>query len=270
MGKNRKKAPRRAPSNRGGEEIVFDPQARQAYLQGFSTRKRERRVYGLAMQKVKDRKAKLEQRAEMKKAVLEQIEEAEQQKEDLLSGILEEIGGPRLPTASPAMETHNSRMEEPVEHVQTYQDEATQSHWGGAVIVTTSTRLPDDSDDEDDGDERQHHHHHKSNTQTTQPHQNPDRRAKKKSVDAAQQYAGNVERFMNELKGKIPGKKKRDAKHAKLHHRGNHGAANMKGMANSTDLKIAQKALSRSEAKGRGGGGKGVRGGGGKKRKGGR
>ena len=42
------------------------------------------------MQKVKDRKAKLEQCAEEKQAIREQIEEAEKQKEALLEGILEE------------------------------------------------------------------------------------------------------------------------------------------------------------------------------------
>ena len=77
---------------RGKKEIVFDPEARKAYLRGFSDRKRQRRAFGLAMQKVKDRKAKIDQRKQDKKDELERVEEAERQKEELMEGEVLNLG----------------------------------------------------------------------------------------------------------------------------------------------------------------------------------
>ena len=77
---------------RGKKEIVFDPEARKAYLRGFSDRKRQRRAFGLAMQKVKDRKAKIDQRKQDKKDELERVEEAERQKEELMEGEILNLG----------------------------------------------------------------------------------------------------------------------------------------------------------------------------------
>lgn len=54
--------------NKRGLSLVFDPEARREYLTGFSKRKTERRKFGLAMQKVKDRKARLLEREEIRKA----------------------------------------------------------------------------------------------------------------------------------------------------------------------------------------------------------
>eukprot|EP00536_Pseudo-nitzschia_multiseries_P002013 jgi/Psemu1/283424/fgenesh1_pg.27_\ len=65
-------------------ELVFDPEARKAHLRGFSERKRQRRAFGLAMQKVKDRQAKIDERASTKKSELERLLEAERQKTNLL------------------------------------------------------------------------------------------------------------------------------------------------------------------------------------------
>ena len=83
--KKKEKSKHKMPSSmikRGNKrEVVFDPEARKAHLRGFSERKRERRAFGLAMQKVKDRKAKIEQRASEKKDELQRVEEAEHQKE---------------------------------------------------------------------------------------------------------------------------------------------------------------------------------------------
>ena len=45
--------------------ITFDSDKRHDYLTGFSSRKKERRAFGLAMQKVKDRQSKLEERKGM-------------------------------------------------------------------------------------------------------------------------------------------------------------------------------------------------------------
>ena len=65
-------------------EVVFDAEARASHLRGFSERKRQRRAYGLASQRVKDRKAKIEQRREEKKEEMRKVEEKERQKEELL------------------------------------------------------------------------------------------------------------------------------------------------------------------------------------------
>ena len=219
------------------EEIVFDPEARKEYLKGFSERKRNRRAYGLAMQKVKDRKTKLEQRADQKQAVKEQIEQAEKQKESILDGIIEEREFPKGPlVAAPTkkLETDN------VDNVQTYEDNETKSHWGGAVTVTTSTHIPGDSSSDEEEEQKK----------------SPNK--KNRNADEAQEYAGNVERFIDQLKGNMPSKRKN--KDRRLQHKGKHGASTMKGMAGSGDLKIVQKALQRTEAKqkgkGKGRGGK--------------
>ena len=58
-------------------KITFDPTDRREYLTSFSARKKEHRAFGLAMQKVKDREAKLEERKKQREAQLERIEDIE-------------------------------------------------------------------------------------------------------------------------------------------------------------------------------------------------
>ena len=227
-------------------EIVFDPEARKSYLRGFSERKKKRRVYGLAMQKVKDRKAKIEQRAEERQAVQEQIEQAERQKEELLEELVEEnkksiVHAPYFSNkdysdsdSSSDVEKQEEEDEGDIDKVETYQDVQTQSQWGGEVIVTTSTHIPGDSDDDDDDDD-------------DEAANEPKKKKNTRSTDMEQEFAGNVEKYMKQLKGNLPGKKKKD--HRQPKHKGKHGAANMKGMAAGGDLKIAQKALQRSIGK---------------------
>jgi hypothetical protein len=225
-----------------GAPIVFDPDARKEYLQGFSERKKERRAYGLAMQKVKDRKAKLENRAEMKLAQKEQVEEAEKHKEELMAAVHQDTpeiyGIPVFDKVSKAKDNDGGgndkpvprQDDEPIEKVHLYQDEQTQSHWGGEVIVNISTHFPDESEDEaNDTEERK-----------------MQRQAIKKTVDAQQQYAGNVEKFLSKVKQNMPSKKKK-ARMGKQ--KGNHGAAGMKGMAGSGDLKVAQSVLAKSQVR---------------------
>mmetsp|Transcript_21983 Transcript_21983/g.33363 ORF Transcript_21983/g.33363 Transcript_21983/m.33363 type:complete len:190 (+) Transcript_21983:159-728(+) len=161
------------------KEIVFDPEERENHLRGFSDRKRERRAYGLAMQKLKDRKAKLEDRKTQKESELEQIEQAETQKRNLLK---ETLGRLEEDTPTP---TEPKSLEE---KVTIYEDEATEQQWGGTVIVTTTTEpLLSDDDNEDVI----------SNLS-----------ARKEGIDKRQRYAGNVNKYINELKGKMPSKKK--------------------------------------------------------------
>lgn len=215
----------RTKKPRGCAEIVFDPDARSAYLKGFSERKRQRRVFGLAMQKVKDRKARLEERAEVRAAMKEQVEEAEKQKEELMEAYTaaaeSESLGQNFTEASATTAKASTLPEDNVlDRVETYQDVQTQSQWGGQVIVTTSTHIPGDEDDEEE----------------------EKKMATAKKKDVEQEYAGNVEKFMNKLKGNMPGKKKGTHSFRK----GKHGAAGMKGMAGAADLKVAQKFLKRS------------------------
>jgi hypothetical protein len=211
------------------ESIVFDPEARNEYLRGFSRRKQERRAYGLAMQKVKDRKAKLEHRAELKSAEMEQIEEAESRKQLMLEMQLQQSKDhdeKRKTRKKGVIQQDEEKESTEITTVQSYHDVKTQQQWGGEVIVTTSTNIPGDSDDE------------------IEPV------AARKSRDYRQEYAGNVERFLKSLKRNLP--KKKNADHTKR--RGKHGAVNMKGVGSESDLKTAQKVLARSKKAGKQGG----------------
>jgi len=227
MGKRKRSSGGRGEKGSRCREVVFDPEARKAYLQGFSERKRQRRAYGLAMQKVKDRKAKIEQRAEIKQAMEQQVEEAEKQKEEILNEYV--LQNERSAIGRVKFRDVDSADQQELEKVQTYEDVQTKTQWGGEVIVTTSTKIPGESEDEDDQNSKD----------------SDMRKRRKKSKDEEQEYAGNVEKYLNDLKGNMPGKKKHTTR---IKHRGRHGAANMKGMAASGDLKIAQKALERSQA----------------------
>ena len=144
---------------RGKQEIVFDPEARKAYLRGFSERKRQRRAFGLAMQKVKDRKAKIEQRKQEKKDELERVEEAERQKDELLegellnSGILKNDDEDSDVDSMSDEDTNEEKDDQKVsKHLiseKKYDNKDAEKQWGGRVTVTTSfVALDDDSDDD--------------------------------------------------------------------------------------------------------------------------
>jgi ribosomal RNA-processing protein 17 len=212
-------------SRNRGKEIVFDPEERRKYLQGFSERKRQRRAYGLAIQKVKDRKAKLEDRRDNKQSELERIEEAERQKLTLLEETLGRIEGS---SEVPVQGTTQSK--------KTYEDKVTEEQWGGQVIVTTTVAPLSDDSDEEIG-------------RATKSYSR-----KSQSIDTAQRYAGNVTKYMNQLKGSMPAKKKSAQNKFK---KGSHGASNMKGIGGATNLKLAKKALMKEEAKTGGDRGKG-------------
>jgi|EP00979_Chaetoceros_neogracilis_P010186 ribosomal RNA-processing protein 17 len=220
---SRAKNTRKAPTTLGKRpkheklEIKFDPEKRKEYLTGASTRKQERRAYGLAMQKVKNRQAKIEDRREEKRATMEQIEEAEKMKNNDLFDDYESSG-----EESGDEDTAKAQKMK----VDTYEDQSTQNQFGGQVIVTTSFGIPDDSDDE-------------ANAAT-----------KQKTVDVEQRYAGNVKRYMDRLIKKMPqkGAKFTQGRSAK---KGQHGAEKMIG-GNAKDLKMAQKTLMRVQGGKRG------------------
>ena len=174
------------------KELVFDAEARREHLRGFSDRKRQRRAYGLAMQKIKDRNGKLEARRDRSKALAEQVENAEQQKEQLLDEILEQQNDGDDVSVGSKETSISKRAAFSQPTVTEYSDGLTQDQdqWGGHVIVTTSTKIPDD----DNGD-----------------HGEPtEKRRKTQSVDSAQEYAGKVEKYLDELKGNMPTKKKKN------------------------------------------------------------
>jgi ribosomal RNA-processing protein 17 len=242
-GKKRAKSTHKMPSSmikRGNKrEVVFDAEARKAHLRGFSERKRERRAFGLAMQKVKDRKVKIEQRASEKKDELQRVEEAEQQKKQWMEEMNSETlnsfgaGGNDDSDGDEESDSDNDGSEkqplqkaEDVIDTKVYDDRRTETTWGGQVTVTTSVvELDDDSDDDNFA---------AKNARSA------------KSVDTAQKQAGNVKKFMDELKGNMPGKKNRDNRQ-KGKRKGKNGASDMKGVGGSANLKIASKLLHKSK-----------------------
>jgi hypothetical protein len=223
--KKRPAAPKFKKKSYQKTEIVFDADARRKHLQGFSTRKRERRVFGLAMQKVKDRKARLEIRQSEREARLEQVEFAEQQKEEMMQALLAENA---IDKPSMFHDDASIKEDQSIEKVEMYQDGQTQSMWGGEVVVKVSTHVPGESSDEEDDV--------------------PRKPSAVKKSDEQQEFAGKVERYMPQVKASLPGKKKHAVQQRKT--KGMHGAATMKGMAsNPGDFKLAQKALTRASNK---------------------
>lgn len=227
-------------------EVVFDPEARKAHLRGFSERKRQRRAYGLAMQKVKDRKAKIEERAQMKKEDLERVEQAEQQKEQLLAESMEVNKNIRLEESEDESDGENdakpletskqnskeslsSRIDDNLLQTKTYDDKEAKDHWGGRVTVTTSEFNMGHFDSSDDED---------VDLYTA---------AASRSIDVHQKEAGKVKKYLAQLKGNMPSKKNKDAGYAKR--KGRNGAAEMKGIGGAGNLKIAQRVLTTAKSK---------------------
>lgn len=234
---------------------MFDPEARKNYLRGFSERKRQRRAFGLAMQKVKDRKDRIDQRAQERKDDLARVEEAERQKEELLEEVVRMNNGDdcddddnddnddknNLPeakiddgdedgadedkeTVRNVHQPETATKENGVIGTKVYDDSKTARTWGGQVTVTTSVVEVGDDDGSDDEIVK---------------------RGSSKSVDVAQKYAGNVQKYLGKLKGQMPSKKKDGGPKAKR--KGRNGAADMQGMGGAANLKVAQKLLSKSK-----------------------
>jgi Nucleolar protein 12 (25kDa) len=279
-----KSSPKKAKSKRGGNEktdtvtnlnksgrppkrvesVVFDAAARRAHLASASTRKQERRAYGLAMQKVKNRAALLANRAALRQAKAERIATAEQaaatmaattaaaneqtflgietaapnDETDLDSGFADQqeedvvvdeenatFHQPPLEQAATATTTADTTV---VVH---YQGDETHSQWGGSVVVTTCTHIPDSDNEHDDNDV------------------DNDQNAPVKKRDVQQEYAGRVEKYLKQLKGHLPGKKKSTTTSSSNKRGGTHGAVGMKGVGSAATLKVAQKVLARTTPK---------------------
>lgn len=207
-------------------EIKFDADKRVEYLTGFSTRKKERRAFGLAMQKVKDRQAKIEERKDNRDAQREKVEEIERNKAQLRGGLLCDDG-----ERSDEDDDGSSKPLHKNEH--TFQDEHTQNHFGGLVSVTTTFGVFSD-DEESTGAKR-------SSFFDREKHGSD-------HVDTEQKQAGNVQNYIAKVKGTMGGKQKKTKHNAGK--KGQHGAANMKGMGSGTTLKMAKKTLAKFKAKG--------------------
>jgi hypothetical protein len=232
---------------KGVASIEFDATARYQHLTGFSERKRARRAYGLAQQKIKDRKSKLEHRAAIRTAERDFIEEAEKLKQQHFQLQLQHQQQHGALIINPNDDNNNNQSsamnktneQDTEETVQIlFDSEETEQQWGGHVVVTTSTHIPGDSDNDEDDDDDERNNKRKDTT--TENH------------DTEQQYAGNIERYIKTIKGNLPSKKRRTASSvtnnttSNKRTKGQHGATNMKGVGSAADMKVAQKMLSRS------------------------
>mmetsp|Transcript_31367 Transcript_31367/g.64613 ORF Transcript_31367/g.64613 Transcript_31367/m.64613 type:complete len:281 (+) Transcript_31367:223-1065(+) len=255
---NRKHTSSSSQQQHGGRrkiEITFNPTDRRDYLTGLSSRKKERRAFGLAMQKVKDRQAKLEEKKETREAELEKIEELERNKR-ALRGQNDDYDDVRDDDDDNSEEgdgSANPLHEHNEKESKTFRDEQTTNHFGGLVSVTTTFGIP--SDDEDD--------------ESVNSNKEFFARAKHGSghVDEAQKNAGNVQSYIAKVKGTMNGNKKGKTSGKKGGKKGQHGASSMKGMGNASTVKMAKKTLSKFTAKGAKGG-ESEKGGRGKKKKG--
>jgi hypothetical protein len=251
------------PKRRAKLEIKFDPKSRREYLTGFSSRKKQRRTFGLAMQRVKDRKLKLEQRKEIRQAQLEKMEELEEQREISSAHLLLNQAEGEDEASTSGINSCGNEKNVTKHHVATEKAEAgissptegnegagiiqssscTSSHqntemittavdfslYGGQqVIVRTTFGLPEDSDEEAD--------------------KNALARREKKSngVDMEQRHAGSVKRYIAALKGKS-GNKLKSSNKKHVARKGKHGASNMAGIGGAANLKMARKTLAKVE-----------------------
>ena len=235
---------------KGVPSIEFDATARYQHLTGFSERKRARRTFGLAQQKMKDRKAKLEHRAAIRTAERDFITEAEQRKQQhyddqvlqqqqsqhgaLLVNLVRDDDDDDDRSVSSKKVAEQSTNHETVQIL--FDGTETEQQWGGHVVVTTSTHIPGDSDNEDDNnlEKKDHQRYDKNNT----------------NHDTEQVNAGKIEKYIKTIQGHLPKSKKRTTvasnNSSNKRTKGQHGAANMKGVGNAADFKVAQQMLSRS------------------------
>ena len=206
----------------------------------YRQKKKERRSFGLAMQKVKDRRNKLQQRQDDKEVKLEQVEEAEKHKRQALFGnSINDDSSDSSPS-----DDENAELKHPVldsenavsSTTASFHDNLTKSQFGGQVIVTTQFGFPEEIEDIEEGRQQP--------TKTS------------KHVDIDQKYAGSVKKYMKQIKGKLPSKKQKRQNNniSRGGKKGKHGAVGMQGMGNAQDLKMAQKILRAKQS--RSGGGK--------------
>ncbi len=114
------------------KEILFDKKERSDYLSGFHKRKQERRKYGLALQKLKDRKARIEGRKEAQEKAKKELQELSNADES--DGPIEE----ELPGCGS-------------KEVYTFVDDCTRASFGGEVTVEVKMgAIEGDNEDEEE------------------------------------------------------------------------------------------------------------------------
>mmetsp|Transcript_36591 Transcript_36591/g.44170 ORF Transcript_36591/g.44170 Transcript_36591/m.44170 type:complete len:255 (+) Transcript_36591:156-920(+) len=210
----------RPKHKRGKYEIKFDPEDRHKYLTGFGDRKKERRTFGLAMQKKKDRKAKLENRKQLRETRETELEQLER-KQKILQGEDSDSDDDWSSSHGPQSKSED----------QNRTTSQISSFGGETVVVTTTYDLPSDSDAEDD-------------ERLLAGRQN-----RGKNIDAEQRWAGNVKNFMDKVSKNMPSKRKVGGQVMK---KGRHGACEMKGAGGAAALNMARKTLAKVEVKGGG------------------
>jgi len=250
------------PKKRQKVEIKFDPASRLDYIAGLSSRKKKRRAFGLAMQKVKDRQSRLEDRKEKRAAEMENIKERERQ-QDAYNNLHEESDNDDSDDNNSEIEKEISQnhvkdehevsnegptfdiiCNKPVHKVPLAQgtDQKEENiqvttalselHGGKRVTITTTFGLP-----EQDGSDEEAEKTFQEQSQ------------KRRRFDEQQRDAGNVKRYLKQMKGNLPQRKKKHHENAPVKRKGNHGASNMSGMGGAANLQAAKRTLMGAEKK---------------------
>lgn len=105
------------------KELIFNDASRTDYLTGFHKRKQQRRMYGLTMQVLKEKKAQIEVRKQRRKAVASETQAHENDEDEDL-------------------ERDSSNKEQ-----QSFNDEDTRAMFGGEVSVVIDTGVADALDE---------------------------------------------------------------------------------------------------------------------------
>jgi hypothetical protein len=177
------------------------------------------------MGKVKERKLKLESRKEEREALKNQIEEAERNKR-IECGDYSSDEDNEDDVNNDNNDLKIDANDEKKEEMVTFQDEITEDLFGSHVVVTTIYGLPSSDEDEEETEK------------------DKSKKQRMGNNDRRQQYAGSVKKYIDKFTRQLPAKKKKsEHKGAK---KGQHGASKMIG-GSATDLKSAQKFLSRAQ-----------------------
>eukprot|EP01031_Cornospumella_fuschlensis_P036261 gene36261-43988_t len=113
---------------RSTKEVKFDEAARVAWLTGFRKRKQERRKYGLAMQILKDKKARKDLVKEKRKGLKSHSDELEK--------VLQSLEDEKEKDTADHAETV-------IEQEEVFEDEATRAMFGSSVSVSIQSNLDD-------------------------------------------------------------------------------------------------------------------------------
>ncbi|GMH67451.1 hypothetical protein TrST_g2077 [Triparma strigata] len=187
------------------KEIAFDADSRLDYVKGASNRKKDRRAFGLAMQKMKDRKQRLLERKEDREESQKELERKEE--------MLELDGKELLPVVKrgrveedDANEVSNDKAGET--QTMKFDGESTKTLYGGSVSVSISYGFSGLGGDDSDDDEAWL----------------KERNAGKEKIDSEQRKNGNVQLLKEGILKNLPSKRKKTNNSKGYTGRGVHGA----------------------------------------------